>query len=365
MKKKIVIASILKPVDDVRAYEKIAQSIAKTNKYEVNIIGNLGKKESNSKHITFNTHTLRSNSIIKRILIREKTLFTILTIRPQLLIITTYELINIALLAKLFCNCKVIYDVQENYAVNAKYLSKSILKKAYSFIIKLKEKVSRWFVSEYWLAEACYADQLNFVKNRFSIIENKAKAVSHIRVPKEEIRLLFSGTISNYAGVKNAIYLLRKIQEKHTNASLKIIGQIHDVALEKYLLEKQKTTCNIELNISRNSISHDQIIDAIFSTNLGIIGYEENEINRYKVPTKLYEYSRYQLPFVVMKETHWAQIGMQLGGSIPIDFQAPNIEEIMNFIRNPYLLFTDNYPEVATWEYESRKVIDSIDALFD
>ena len=49
MKKKIVIASVLKPVDDVRAYWKLSQSMAKTNKYEVNIIGNDGKKPPRMK----------------------------------------------------------------------------------------------------------------------------------------------------------------------------------------------------------------------------------------------------------------------------------------------------------------------------
>ena len=62
MKSIIAIASTLKPVDDVRAFEKIAQSIAKTNKYEVNIIGNTGKKESNSSRIHFVTNSISKNS---------------------------------------------------------------------------------------------------------------------------------------------------------------------------------------------------------------------------------------------------------------------------------------------------------------
>lgn len=365
MKKKIVIASILKPVDDIRAYKKIAQSIVKANKYEVNIIGNGGKKESEDERITFHSHSLFSNSTTRRLLTRGILFIKILKLQPQLLIITTHELLNVSLLIKLLTRCKVVYDVQEDYVANTRHINPNIFKIMVGWFITIKESLSKIYVAEYWLAERCYAYQLSFVKNKFLIVENKAKEVLQSRKEIEGIKLLFSGTISNYGGVKNAILLLEKIQEKHPSASLKIIGQIHDTELEKQLLESQKNNQTIELNISRNSISHDRIVDAIYSCNLGVIGYEENEVNRKKTPTKLYEYSRYQLPYVVLENTLWSKLGSQLGGSIPMNFRDPNVDGIVYFAENTDQLFANIYPEEETWEHESEKIITSIDTLLD
>ncbi len=363
MIKRIVIASVLKPVDDVRAYEKIAQSIAKTNKYHVNIIGNGGKINTEDKRISSHSHFIDSNSVLNRLIIRAQILFKILSQRPHLLIITTHELLNVALLIKLLIGCKIIYDVQENHLANIKHINPTWIKRIYSKVIKLKESTSRLFISQYWLAEACYKDELSFVKNRFLILENKAKNESKIRENSDGITLLFSGTISNYSGVKNAIHILEKIQEKQPSASLKIIGQIHDEKLENQLVEIQESVPNIELNISKNPIPHSAIIDSIFESNYGIIGYEINDVNKEKIPTKLYEYSRYQLPFFVLEKTKWSEIGGRLGGAIPVNFSSLVSEEILIMMENTNKLFSNRYPNEETWEYESKKMIDFIDTL--
>lgn len=50
---KILIASVLKPADDVRSYSKIGQSLAQTNKYEVNIIGFDSKRKMRPKIFSY------------------------------------------------------------------------------------------------------------------------------------------------------------------------------------------------------------------------------------------------------------------------------------------------------------------------
>ncbi|MFK7953070.1 MAG: hypothetical protein AB8B73_09505 [Ekhidna sp.] len=363
MNKSIVIASVLKPTDDVRGYWKIAQSIAQTNNYDINIIGNEGKKVCDDKRITFHPHQVQGNSPIKRWIIRKRILVKILKLKPQLLIITTHELINISLLVKIITGCKVIYDVQENYSSNIKYLTPTIPKLLYRRVIQLKENLSKYWISEYWLAEKCYLYELKFIKGKAKIIENKATKFIRKRNVSEKVKLLFSGTISEYSGVKNAINLLVKIQEKHPSTSLKIIGQIHDESLMKFLEKKQNELTNIELNISKKSIPYEDILDAIFFANIGIIGYELNEVNQNKIPTKLYEYSRYQLPFIVSENSRWSEIGALLGGAIPINFDWPKIEKVLEKYENTSILFPKNYPEEATWEQESNKIKSSIETL--
>ena len=140
MKKKIVIASVLKPIDDVRAYWKLSQSIAKTNKYEVNIIGNVSKKEPSYENIKFHSHPIRGSQWIKRWFLRLKIMFKVLRIKPDILIITTHELITVSLLARLLIHCKVVYDVQENYYLNLIGINPNTLKKIW---VKLKLIISQ------------------------------------------------------------------------------------------------------------------------------------------------------------------------------------------------------------------------------
>lgn len=363
MKKKIVIASVLKPVDDVRSYWKLSQSILKTNKYEVNIIGNVRKKAFKDDKITFYQHKLNRKNWIQRFIVREQILFKILKIRPHILIISTHELLNVALIIKLITGCKVVYDVQEDHYKNLRFIQPSPLRSIYGLIVRLQEQISRLFVNSYWLAEECYEEEIGFTQGKSVTIENKAFDYSTPARSLNEIRLLFSGTVSDYSGVKNAIRFFEELKEKHPDTRLKIIGQIHDNGLESWLLEKQKEHEEIDLQISHSAIPHPEILDAISSYNLGVIGYEPNKINRRKIPTKLYEYSRYQLPYVIAQDSYWAKVGDSLGGSIPVDFENIDIEKVIEKWKNSSVLFPLEYPTEATWEFESGKLIQSMKNL--
>ncbi|MEQ9468121.1 MAG: hypothetical protein RLN88_11955 [Ekhidna sp.] len=363
MKKKIVIASVLKPIDDVRSYWKLSQSILKTNKYDLNIIGNIGKKAIDDIKVTFHTHSLNRTNWAKRLIIREKILLKILRINPDILIVTSHELLNISLIAKLTTGCKVVYDVQEDYYKNLRFIDTSPLRNIYSLMVRLKEQISRLYVTTYWLAEKCYAEEIRFIKGKFVVIENKA--FNH-QVPVrsfEQINMLFSGSVSDYSAARNAIHLFEKLKGQQSDIRLKIIGQVHDSKLEKWLFEKQKEHPEIELQISQEAISYPEILEAISTANLGVIGYEPNEVNRRKIPTKLYEYSRYKLPYVVATNSYWEEVGGSLGGAIPIDFANPGIEKMVENWKNSPELFQERYPTEATWESESEKLVQSLEKL--
>ncbi len=363
MKKKIVIASVLKPVDDVRSYWKLSQSIAKTNKYEVNIIGNEGKKESYDNNIKFFSHSLKRTNWLKRFLIRELILFKILKIKPELLIVTTHELLNTALIVKLLSGCKVVYDVQENYSLNISAINPSIVRNMAAAIVRLKENLSRHFISQFWLAEKCYQTQLNFVSDNSLVIENKAIEHSIPSRSKTPIKLLFSGTISEYGGIRRAINLFKILQELDTEITLEIIGQVNDHKLENWLESQKENNSSIHLNISKSPIPYDLILDAISRSNLGIISYKPNVVNKDKMPTKLYEYSRYHLPYLVQENTLWSKTGSVLGGAIPINFDNFEGEHILETLKNTDSMFKDPYQIESTWEYESQQLFNSFKSL--
>ena len=357
-----MIASTLKPIDDVRAYWKLSQSIAKTNKYEVNIIGNSGKKEDVNKNIKFHIHELRRNSWIKRFTIRWLIFIRIIRLKPDVLIITTHELIAISLFVKLFTSCSLIYDVQENYYLNLTQIDSNPFKKGYAFLIRFKEYISQFFIDSYWLAERCYRNELPFARNGI-VVENKALDLPPNSNESSDLVLGFTGTISSYSGIQNALKIFDELVILRPNTILKITGQVHDEQLEKILNEKAEANENVILEISKNPVSYHKILETISTINFGIIGYEENEVNMSKKPTKLFEYSRYQLPYLVSQKTLWRHLGMKLGGAIPVDFGQIDGSQLLETLENSGDLFPKTYPQDMTWEFEETKILKSLNDL--
>ncbi|MEM8939500.1 MAG: hypothetical protein AAGC64_09170 [Bacteroidota bacterium] len=363
MIKKIAIASILKPVDDVRGYWKIAQSLAKTNKYEVNIIGNVGKKESDHPKIIFHSNRIHRNQWVKRVILSYKILVILFKLKPSIIIITTHELLLISLIIKLLINSKIIYDVQENYRCNIK-LQKSLPRKIYSHFVGLKEDLlSRW-IDHFWFAEKHYLEELNYGKNNHSILQNKAIKINKpVDIRFADMRIIFSGTVSNYSGASIAMDIMQSIISEKPKSHGMFIGQIHDSKLKLLLFNKAYKNRNIQMILSKHPIPYDQILEKIQWANLAIIAYTPDEVNYRKMPTKLYEYSRYGLPFLVQEKTLWSKTGKIMGGAIPIDLLNPNMKKIVETLENPERLFSASYHYNDTWEHESQKLINSINDL--
>lgn len=362
---KIVIANTLKPVDDVRGYEKIAQSIAKTNKYQVNIIGNTGKKLSDHPSIRFFQHSLSRKNFLIRIQGRIKTMFRILSLKPKVLIVQTHELLYAALICKLLMSCKIVYDVREDYKKNLLFLSRwpYPIRFILAFGIRAKERLLTPFIDQFWLAEKCYLYEISFPKSRSIILENKALEISEIGEKITEFNCLFTGTVSNYGGVQLAVNAFQEIKKQVPNCTLTITGQCHDSKLKTELENAAIMDKNINLSISTNSVDHAEIIRHIQKATVGMISYQPNDVNKNKIPTKLYEYSLYQLPYLIQENTPWLQKGKSLGGAIPVDFQNPNGSFIFKQLQESGNLFHSTYPDSETWQSQESLVQDSLKTL--
>lgn len=355
-----MIASTLKPIDDVRGYEKLSLSMAKTNKYVVNIIGNRGKKEDHKTNISQHPHFIRRHQWLKRWLLPIQILNKSLKLNPELFIITTHELLLIAIIGKWIKGWKIIYDIQENYALNIQKLNTHPLKTVAASYVRLKERLTSLFIDHFWLAEACYEKELPFLKkSTYTVLENKAKATMLNRKESKHT-LLFTGTISEYSGVQHALTVYYKLKEITSDISLHIVGQVHDQKLWQSLKAQAHSDLSIKLTLSEDTIPHTVILEAIHESGFGIIGYTENEVNKDKIPTKLYEYSRYQLPFLIQKGTKWYTLGEQIGGAIDADFEAIDASELLKRMDESSLFPQKEYPIALTWEEESRKLIASI-----
>src|SRR5688500_374324 len=110
----IVIASVLKPIDDSRMYEKIGLTLANSGKYHVHVIGCDSAKTEKPDIIQ---HAFRpfTRVSVGRLLAPWRILFLTLRLKPRIFMVATHELLYLALFLKMATKCRIIYDVQENY----------------------------------------------------------------------------------------------------------------------------------------------------------------------------------------------------------------------------------------------------------
>ncbi len=359
--KKIAIVSLLKPIDDPRHYHKIAVSLAKPNKYAINIIANDLKKKLPANDIAFHSaegaYPLSKFSLGYHLFVIRK----LRAIQPNLVIINHPLLLITMGILMLQRRFKLIYDVQENYKLNLLHQKIYTTWKAiiYAYSIRFMESVFAPMVNHFLLAEAIYARQLSLTKNKFTIIENKSLSWSTTKNRPAEIKnLIFSGNISHISGVMHTISLFEKLQTQQENLTLTIIGHCPDLKLLKTLESYSLKNPGIQLKAKATPIHYELVKNAMLQADIGLVCYEEKPSNAGKLPTKYFEYNALGLPYIVFKGTSWANLKAPM--AIAIDDQKPDINLLHQSITDMQF---DYDRSSFLWQSEEQKLLTVIEQL--
>jgi hypothetical protein len=303
---RIVMASILKPVDETRMFEKIGDSLAQAG-HDVHIIGFPSATGATADpKIRFHPiapHAFKRLSTT-RFFASLKVLFMAVKLKPTCFIITTHELLVAALGCKLLTGCKVLYDVQENYYRNIRYTTAFPvgIRTAVAAWVRLKERLLQPIITTYILAEKGYAEELPFAKPHL-VLENKITQAVADRYRKKHqtgySHLLFTGTLAVTTGVFEAIRLTEELHAHDASFTLTIIGHAPLTTVHRQLLNMAREKTWIDYQGSEKPVPHDAILKAIGKADFGIIWYPPNPGTACSVPTKLYEYMGLNLPVLI------------------------------------------------------------------
>ncbi len=356
-KTRIVIASVLKPVDDTRMFEKLGATLAEYA--EVHIIGYASRVVSNHPSIFFHSLQPFNRLSIGRILASWKIFKKVMKIKPDTLIITTHELLVIGVLSKIILSCTLLYDVQENYARNIFYTNAfpKILRPLIAAYVRSKEWIAAPFVNHFLVAERGYEKELKFIRNKKTSIENKVKRMEIVAQKKNDgnIHLLFTGTLAETTGVFKAIELAEQLHKVNSAVRLTIMGYCS----QQTTLEKIRKSIHeknfIQLVGGDYLIPHSEILTAIQSAHFGIIAYAENRSIVNSIPTKLYEYLGYQLPILMVDYKPWNEITKRYSASIPFNIAQLNPEETLHQMKNKSFYVLS--PQDVFWESEAEKLL--------
>lgn len=360
---KLVIASILKPVDDTRMYEKFGKSLGQTNKYEINIIGFWTKKKSDFSNIIFHPIFNFKRLSWKRLFLSFTYLIALVKIRPKIIIITTHELLLPSLFYKLTHRVKIIYDIRENYYANIKYLNaySPFIKHLLANWVRLKEMMTSSFISHFTLAEICYKKELTFTRGKCTVIENKATRIltdlTKIQNAKHQnLTVVFTGTISESTGIFQCIKTVKALHALDSKVQLKIVGYCaNEHTLKEVLLEVENEPY-IQLIGGNKLVSHDVILKEISLADFGFIYYPPNKANDNCIPTKVYEYVACSLPYLTSINNSYTLITSQFKCGILLDFSKPNYLDVLAQIEQLQPFQNANKAGVF-WEEEEDKLI--------
>jgi glycosyltransferase involved in cell wall biosynthesis len=368
-KRRIVLASVLKPATEPRMFDKIGVSLSK--KFDVYCIGALISAKDGAKSHT-NPSVLELPNVnrlsMSRIFAPFNVLAKVIKLRPSLIIICTHELIFISILAKAITGCKVIYDVQENYYRNIRYGNSFPIYLRYLIAgyVRLKERMSTLFTNHYFLAEKGYEHEMNFFGKKRTVLENKVIGPLAITAPKKSknenrVNLLFTGTLAETTGVFIAIDLAKKLHESDHHVHLEIIGYSSKSETLTLIRSKIQDHPFIELKGGNSVVPHKDILSAIHAADVGIISYPQNPSTINSVPTKLFEYLGYRLPILIIDHPLWVKICEPYNAAIPFNPETFSATEVLTAIKRG--TFYTTLPQDVYWSSEEKKLLQTMENL--
>ncbi|WP_420386368.1 glycosyltransferase [Roseivirga sp.] len=364
-KTKVVVASLLKPIDDTRMYEKFGLSMAETNKYDINIIGFDSKNVRSSQGISFYPHGPFTRTSMARIFQPWRIFRKLVKLKPEVIIVNTHELLIVTFWYKILFGGKFIYDIRENYAKNIRETNvfPALLRWPLATWVRLKEWLSRPLIDHYILAERIYERQLPFLSSSRTIIENKyapqpEESTAYRDPDPSHIDLLYTGTISESNGIFDAIDITKSLHLIDSKVKLRIVGYC---ALKKDLMRLHKEIEShdfIELNGGDHLVPHREIVEAIQKADFGfVLKKPNNGTNDEKILTRLFEYTANQLPILLLNNPTWIEFCAQYQAAIEVDPQDFDAQTLLEKMKTTDF-YTQGNTNDSLWYSEKTRLLD-------
>jgi len=346
-------------------FEKMGVTLGDSGRFEIFIIGYPCSNVPTYENIHFLPLTAFPRISFGRLLAPLTVIRILYQVNPQILIVNTHELLIVAVLNRIFFGAKIIYDIRENYYRNILYADSFpvLLRPLLAGWVRLKEKVTAPLFHHFFLAEKGYQKEMSFFRNRGTLIENKAKVpVGLLRTPQRgKIRLLFSGTLAESTGVFQAIGLAKKLHTLNETVQLTLIGYCAKAETLRKIKDEIKGSDFIQLLGGNRLVPHREVMQAIYTSDFGIVCYPPSRHTENAIPTKLYEYLACRLPILLQHHRPWVELGSRYKACIAIDVPTADPHALLQQMNSPFYTSSPELAEKAStgvnWESEAEKLL--------
>jgi glycogen synthase len=378
----VLLASVLKPVDDTRMRGKFAETLLKRPGTRVHVAGR-GATGAGSGKAGISLHPLfwGSRLSLGRLAAQGRYWRLLRVLKPDVVIVHAPELLPLTLLWQALSRSrKFLYDIRENYALNVatQRVYQGFTRRGLAAGLRWVEAQAAQRAAGIMLAEASYAAELPFLHllppGRVVVLENKYQPqpdeqLRHqpltLPAPTEPLRLLYSGTISELNGVWEAIALAAQLRAAWPGgARLTIIGCCQQPGLLRQLEEQATGNAGwLTLIGGAELVPHAQIVAEISQSHLGLLPYRPHPSTERCRPTKLFEYLAHGLPVLASPNPLWLELLDAHGAGLPVDFAQPIdgptlVARLQSQMFYPHGIATD-----VLWAGEGKKLWHLLDTV--
>lgn len=369
---RILLASVLKPINDTRMFHKLGLSLGKIPGTEVHIAGFAAPSPPAPPNLFFYPLFHFSRLSPGRLLASWRFLVLLFKLKPRLVVAGTFELLLPALVYKLLRPCHLVYDVRENYALNLRtqQVFPPLLRQVLAALVRALENFAAPYVHTFFLAEESYLRELPFAAGRPLVLENKFKPygpesgdaaarperLSSRQLSHRPIRLLYSGTISRLYGVFEAIALCERLNQVAPGFTLTIIGYCPQPSVLLQVKAAIRDNPAIQLLGGGRLVPHPRIVEAIRESDLGLLPYHPHPSLFRCRPTKLFEYLAASLPVLVQHNPYWENMLKENEAGLMVDFGNYQPEDLYQALIST-TFYSSSRPETVFWDSEETKLL--------
>lgn len=369
----ILIASVLKPVNDTRLYHKFGKTLAKHfPEKRIHIVGFCPAMPTipEFSNIQFYPVFHFTRLSFRRVFANFILAWYLWKIRPKVLIISTFELLPIAVFYRLFFRVKLLYDVRENYAHNILYTQvfPKVLRALLAGIVRVIERTAHFWIHAYLLAERCYAEEMPWMSKKAVFAENKFDAELRTQLKPTAIKpltFLYSGTIATDYGIFEAFDWIQALHTVDDTVRLQIIGYCPNRADFERLQAKIQQLPFVELSGGDSPVNHRVILQAMTAADWLLMPYQVNKSVENRIPTKFYEALALQKRCIIQPNPAWQTFFEQYPSSEVIFQNFRDISNLSNLyptLRKTTQVVPENQISAAVfWQSEAVKLIQAIE----
>lgn len=299
----ILVASILKPIRDIRHYHKLSWALARYLPHARFYFAGYGKPQAANEFCLFKGQRLSP----RRLWASVRFLRLLWHLRPQVVMVCTPELLPAAWFYRLLFGAYLILDLQENYEANVRAHEGYRLRLFWAWLVRVFYSFFLPRVQCVLYAEACYAEEIAALKRHPQAlwIANKVRQHAPAAASASPFRLVLTGTLSRLFGLFEAIALCRRLHSLDSRYHLVLAGQLSP-ALRREDLRLLALPFVDSSRASFEPVDYEVIEKCLQQGGTGLMLYHPETSIAGRIPTKLYEYLSWRMPIIGTAHPLWA-----------------------------------------------------------
>ncbi|MGB5978603.1 MAG: hypothetical protein WBG62_14415, partial [Cyclobacteriaceae bacterium] len=284
---------------------------------------------------------------------------TLRKVRPELIVVNTHDLLIVTVIYKILFGSKICYDVQENYFRNIYYGQglPALLRPLVAAAVRLKEQLTTPFIDRFLMAEACYEEQLSFMRRRAIILQNKfiGLPTKHYAGNSENtnINLVYTGTLALSRGIMEAIDFAVRLNEVYP-VCLTIAGYAPEEEIRSLIARAAAPHSFIRITGLDRPLPYPDILKAIKVADMVLIPLKTNSSTEDKIPTKVFEALAVGKRMIIQENSAIERFCEPYKACIAIDFACFNPSEVLRMLQTRTFYVKAPGKEVL-WSSEEEK----------